>query len=261
MNPAARPDLPAIALPSPPGTVAAVALHASLHLRRTIRLRRIWPALLLIALTVAAAAGIARVSAGEPRALLTFLSSLGVRVVGLIGLGFGTRALRADADHGALSAFLLRPRAELALPLGRFVATSLIVATLAVILVLAVQGAAFAFALPLAWERMPFVLSGMVTAALGYTALFLFFAAIVRPAAAVGLAWLVLIDLGLGNVSDTFARLTPGPSVAKILEFDPDLSLFGSAGVDLWLALGGVVLLSALCLAGALWRFRGDAPA
>ncbi len=261
MSRGARFELPEIALPSPPGWVAAVALHATLHLRRSLRLRRIWPALLLVGLVVAAGAGIARVSADEPRALITFLSTLGVRAIGLIALGFGTRALRADADHGALSAFLLRPRAAVALPLGRFLATAFIVMCFAVLLVASVQAAAFAVALPIAWERLPFVLVGVMLGALSYTALYLFFAAMVRPAAALGLAWLVLVDLGLGSVSGVLGRLTPGPSVATIVGFDADLSLWGTAGLEVWFAAGGLVLLSCLCVAGTLWRFRGDAPA
>jgi len=248
------------ALPTPPGLVAAVALHAQLHLQRTLRPRRVWPALLLVALVIAAAGGIARVSAGEPRALLTFLSTLGVRAIGLIALGFGTRALRADADHGALSAFLLRPRAAVALPLGRFLATSFIVAGFAVLLVAGVQAVAFAVALPVPWPQLPFLLVGLFLGSVAYTALFLFFAAMVRPAAALGLGWLVMIDLGLGSVSGLLGRLTPGPSVATIVNFAPDLALFGAAGLDLWAAVASLVVLTLLCLLGTLGRFRGDAP-
>ncbi|MCO4761425.1 MAG: hypothetical protein KC502_07970 [Myxococcales bacterium] len=254
------PDLPPITLPASPSMASALALHAGLHLRRSLKLRRMFPALLLIALVVAAGAGIARVSAGQPLALLTFLSTLGVRAVGLIALGMGTRALRADADHGALSAFLLRPRAAVALPIGRLFATIIMVSTLAVFMAVAVQGAALAVALPVEWARMPYIICGYVLASVGYTALFMLFASLLRPAAAIGLAWLVLIDLGLGNLSDRLGRLTPGPSAASIVNFDPDLSLWGSAGLDLWFSVLSIVVLTVMCAGITLWRFRGDVP-
>lgn len=248
-------------LPHPPGWLGAVGLHTALHLRRTLRLRRVWPALLLIALVIAAGGGIARTAAGEPRALLTFLSTLGVRGVALLALGFGTRSLRADADHGALTAFLLRPRAAVALPIGRLLGSAALVAALAVVTVLGVQAVAFAVAVPIELARLPFVIAGFTLGAVAYTALFQLFAALLRPAAGVGLAWIVLVDLGLGSVSGTLAKLTPGPSAAAIVEFDPDLSLFASAGLSLWAAVASLLVLSLAAAAATVWRFAGDAPA
>ncbi len=252
--------MPPQALPDPPSVGAALWLHAELHLRRTLRLKQLWPGLLLVALVAAAAVGVARASAGEPRALLAFVGSLGVRAIGLIALGFGTRALRADADHGALSAFLLRPRAATALPLGRFVATSCVVAAYGVALVAAVQLAALGFALPIPWGHLPFLLVAIVLAAAGYTALFMLLAAVARPAAALGLAWLVLVDLGLGGLSSRIGLLSPGPTAGVVMGADTDVALFSADALDVWLNAGASVMVTCICVALMTARFRGDAP-
>lgn len=246
--------------PQSPSLLRAAALQMGLHLRRCARLRIVLPALGLAVLCAVAAAGLGHASPGDLNVVPTFFETFVTRAIALMALAMGASAVRADADHGALAAFLLRPRAAVALPLGRLVATAALVGVFALGTTAAVFGSAAAFGVTVDAARLPFVGLAAVLAAASYTAVFVFLGAVSRHATALGLSWLVVVDMGLGNLSDRIGLLAPHNSLVLVAGFDPDLALSGSAGLGFWFALAQIAILSLGAAIGLVWRFRGDLP-
>jgi ABC-2 type transport system permease protein len=252
-------DAPGIRPQAPP-LLRALGLHMALHLRRSARLRVVVPALLLALGMAVAAGGLASSAPGDLKVVAQFFETFALRAMAIVALALGTGAIRSDAEHGALASFMLRPRAAVALPVGRLLAA---ISQLAIFSVLATVGI-FAGAATLGVMpdpgRLPFQLAAALGAALSYTAIFVLLGTVSRHAIALGLGWLVIIDMGLGNLSDRIGLLAPHNSLVAIASFDPDLSLVGSAGVDLWLAVVHILALSTAASALMVWRMQGDVP-
>ena len=244
--------------PRSPSLVRAAALQLGLHLRRCARPRIVYPALALAVLCAVAAAGLGHSAPGDVNVVPAFFEAFVTRAIALVALAMGASAVRADADHGALAAFLLRPRAAVALPLGRLLATAMLVSGFALLTTAAVYSSAAAFGVAVDAARLPFVGLAALLAAGSYSAVFVLLGAVSRHATALGLSWLVVVDMGLGNLSDRIGLLAPHNSLVLVAGFDPDLSLSGSAGVGFWFALAQIAVLSLGAAGGLVWRFRGD---
>ncbi len=225
-----------------------------LHLRLLLGL-----AVTAVAVASAAAAR-GRLSPDVPRAAMDTFESLGLPALALFALGLGTGALRRDADHGALDAFLLRPRAAVALPLGRWLASTLVVTGFGYAAVALAAAATAAFARPLAIERIVLLVAGLPLGAAAYCAIFLAMATIGRSAAAVAVVWWLAVDFGLSRVADGLARVSVHPALLTVVGFDTDLSVGGDAGLAVRAAVVQLLLLTIAGLAVALVRLRGDAP-
>jgi len=251
---------PATARPDAPPLVRAIGLHLLLHLQRTTRLRIVVPTALLALGMAIAAAGLAYSSPESFNVVSTFFETFALRAVAIVGLALGVGTIRSDAEHGALAAFMLRPRAALALPIGRLMATTAAVAIFAALATLGIFGGAATFGILPDPARLPFQLAAAVLAGLSYTSIFVLLGTVTKHAIALGLAWLVLIDMGLGNLSDRIGLLAPHNSLVTIASFDPDLSLMGTTGLTVWLAVLHVVALALIAAGLMTWRMQGDLP-
>lgn len=250
-------DAPSFA---PPGPGRAIGLHARLWLRRLVERRLVVGLGGLAAALAAALVARGRLAPSEPRAAMETFASLGLPALALVALGLGISTLRRDADHGALDAFLLRPRAALALPVGRWAATTLVVTGFGwTVVALGAAGAA-AFARPFAPERLLLLAVGLPLGAGAYVALFQAFATLGRAGAAISMGWWLLFDFGLSRVIDGLARVSVRPALELLVGFDTDLAIAGDAGREVLVAAVQLVLLAALGLAWTLYRLRGDAP-
>lgn len=248
------------ARPVAPSLPAAVALHLSIHLRRSLHWRAVVPALAVVILVALAGAALSRSSPGRWDLLPTYFSTVLLRAIALVALGFGTAAIRADAEQGALAAFLLRPRAPVALALGRLLAVALVVTSFALLAAGMLFGLAALIALPPDLGRMPWQLAAAAGAGLCYGAIFVFFGAVFRHATALSLAYLVLIDMGLGAVSQRVGLLSPYQALSVLADVAPDASLSLGAGVALWGALAQLGVLTVLAAGATVWRLQGDNP-
>jgi hypothetical protein len=245
---------------TPPPLVAATALHARLWLRRLVNLPLLTGLLMLGVVVVAAVVGVARLDPGTPRAILDAFDAFAVPVVAMVALGLGTTALRRDADHGALDAFLIRPHAQTALPIGRWLATAALVAGFAWLLLALTGISAALWVHPIAGDRLLILALGLPLGAAAYAAVFFAFGAWSRAAAALSLGWWLVIDLGLSRVAELPAYLAVRPALVEILGFDSDVGLFTEGGAVFWAAVARLVVVIAAAVFAACWRLRGDAP-
>ena len=232
---------------------AAVRVHAQVQLARTLRLRGLWP---WLALALAVALGgwaIVRFSVESAERYGEYVRMCGINAVALVALGLGTSALRQDAEAGALAFFLLRPRAPIALPLGRWLAVSLVAAGLGAAclgtLWLVTQGSAAA----LGFGDLLRMLLAALLAGLTYTAVFIAFAVWQRAAVGVSVGWLVVGD-GMAKKSDAFAALAPSHYLAAILGHAT------SPSTSLARAALSLLVLAAVALAAAVVRLQRDPP-
>lgn len=243
------------------GTPSAIALHATQHLRTLLTFRRLWPYLLLAALPVAASAGLARLSLNDTSAVGTFYHHFAMRALALCALGLGTSALREDIDAGALPLLLLKPRAAVALPIGRMLAVALLIGGL---------GAAMMAGSTLSLLGTPFspdagyLLRQMLAAVFGafaYTGIFMAFGTLAKAGTAMGLGFMVAVDLLLCQWVDLAAKLSPSTYVGILVQTLPGRDLTAANTAEqIPGALLALVLLGAAGCAGTLLRLRGDAP-
>ncbi len=249
-----HPSRPSITAPS---LLIACLLHMRIALRRLLQVRSLAPALGLLLLTLLGGAGLAHVSPGDVEVHGTFFSSVVLRVVAVLALGYGTAAVRGDADRGALGIFLLRPRAAIALPLGRLAAIASVVAAIALAITLLLHVAVLLFGMPPDLAGLPWQLLAASLAALSYTAIFMWLASLFKRAAPVSIAYLVLLDMGLSNLSARLALLAPHHSLTLIATTDPSAAGMGG---DVGLAIVHLAGLSIVASIALVWRFRGDLP-
>ena len=175
------------ALPAPPSLLRATSLQLLLHVRRCSRLRIVLPVLALALLSAVAAAGLSHASPDNLTVVPTFFEAFVTRTIALVALAMGTSAVRSDADHGALAAFMLRPRAAVALPLGRLLATALLVGGFALLSTAGVFSGAAVFGIAVDPARLPYQALAALLAALSYAAVFVFLGTASRHATALGL--------------------------------------------------------------------------
>lgn len=266
--------LQAMRLPDRLGYVQATLLHARLHALRLARWQTLWP---WLALAVAAGVGgwvIARHSLEDAGAMQNYLQQFVLRVGALVGLALGVAAIRQDAEAGALPSFLLKPRAEVALPVGRFLAVSAWSGLLGT--------AAVGLALLGSWGTLlqpPAAMAGLLLLAaplhaMAWSALCVGLGVWFKHAAAIAMGWLVVGDAVLGQFSAAGGLLSPGLHVSRMLgtgEVEAQAAglvsqLQGGAGAlpdiqpDPAGGAMGLVILSALGVAAAVLRLQRDCP-
>lgn len=259
-------------------TGAAIALHAGQHLRRIANLRQLWVYALIVVAVVLGNLAMVQFSLSQPSAMRTYFESFVVRAQAMCALGLATAAIRADADAGALGLFLLRPRAPVALPIGRWLAVGAMVALAGLLMVLGMAATAAGTTMMVDLG----VLGRMTLAALlggfTYSAIFLCIACWFRSAAATGLAWFAVADLVLASLSDTAGALAPSHHLQLLVQgvYPPNASLVDmvkrlaqaapppvASQWNAWLVpieVGALALLTAVALGLALWRLRRAPP-
>lgn len=241
------------------GTGAAIALHTTQHLRNTLTLRRMWPYLLLVVLPIAAAAGLARLSIDDSSTIGRFYQHFAMRSLALCALGLGVAAIRDDAEAGALPLLLLKPRAPIALPIGRLIAVALMVCGLGGVMMTGTAG------LMVGTLYSPDVgyLTRQVLAALfggfAYAGIFLGMGAVFKAATGLGLGYLVAVDLLMAQWVDLAAKLSPSVYIGTLVQTLPgkELTAANTAG-EIPGALAGLVLLGLAGVGAAVWKCRGD---
>jgi len=250
-----------IVVPRGPTVPAAVILHMRLQLRRIVAPRAIWPYLLIILGVALGSLGLVRLSLASGGAFITYFQSFALRAVALIALGLATAAVRSDTDAGTMGYYLLRPRAEIGLPLGRWLATAAATTLLGWLLAAAILVSTAGTLLMPPAAYVVRMLVAIALAATAYNGIFLLIAAVFRAGAAVGLVWLVAVDLVTGSLSGNLSLLAPTHYLAVLSAPAPDRGLWaqGEAG-SLAAAAVGLCVLAAFGLAGTLLRFRGDPP-
>lgn len=265
--------------PRPLTTLPAIALHAGLHLRRLAKPQQLWPYALIVLGTVAGSLALVRLSLSEPTALLKYFQTIVLRAEALCALGLATSAIRTDADAGALGLFLLRPRAPVALPVGRWLAVGLTVAVAGAVMLAGLVASAAGTTMQASGSTLLRMLLAVVLDGFVYAAVFLALACWFKSAAAAGLAWFGVADLVLPPLSDTVARVSPSHHLQLLVEgaYPPATDLvemvkgLGHAPVALppdpwnaWLVpveVAALLALTAIPLGLALWRMRRQPPA
>ena len=239
--------------PQPLSLVQAVRIHALVQIRRSLYLRVIWPWLAVHAALVLGGWAILHWSVESGDGFDKYLRDWGMNAIALVALGLGTGALKQDAEAGALGFFLLRPRGPVALPIGRWLAVTVIAGALGLTSVTLLWVGSQGTTLAQSFTDLLRLWLAAVLAAAAYSASFLAIAVWFRAAIGVAVAWLVVLD-GLAKASDAFATLSPSHYLAAILGADvnPPTSLPGAV---LALTLWTVVLLGA-CVA----RLQRDPP-
>lgn len=259
--------------------IEATVLHAGLHLRRLAQPRALWPYLLIAVAVSAGGLGLVKLALSDPSAPIEYFRKFLLRAVALSALGLASAAVRTDADAGALQYWLLRPRAALALPVGRWLAVVVAVTGLGWLMSLAVLGATAGTILMPPGEFIVRMLLSIPLAALVYSAIFLLIASTVRAAAATGLLWLVIVDLALASLSTTVGIVAPSQYLGTFIAGAPDASLIDTLKAKVGAAAGlataatatatwqhvagaaaGLVLLTGAALGGVVLRFRGNPP-
>lgn len=247
--------------PRPMSLLRAIFLHASVHLRRLLTLRRLWPYLLLMALPIVASAGLARLALDDTSTIGRFFQYFTLRALALCALGLGVSAIREDAEGGVLPLVLLRPRSTLAVPIGRCLAVTAVVGVLGTGMALGTL--ATLLGTPFSPD-LAYVMRAVVAAwagAFAYTGVFLGFGSWFAAGTAVGLGWLVGVDLVLAPYAEAAGKLSPSHYLAILAQTLPgrDLVAANTAG-QIPGALAGLLLVGALGVAAAAWRLRGDPP-
>lgn len=247
--------------PAPLSLGRAIGLHLSVHLRRLLTLRRLWPYLALAALPVVASAGLARLALDDTSVIGRFFQYFTLRALALMALGLGVAAIREDAEAGVLPLVLLRPKAPLALPIGRALAVTVVVGLLGTAMALGtlatLLGTPFAPDLAYAGRAVLAAWFG----ALAYSGVFIGLGSWFASGTAVGLGWLVAVDLVLAPYAEAAARISPSHYLAVLAQTLPgrDLVAAQTAG-QIPGALLGLLLVGALGAAAAVLRLRGDPP-
>lgn len=231
----------------------AIAVHARVQLRRTLRLRTLWPWLALQLACVLGGWAIVKFSVESAEHFDQYVEKWGLNAIALMALGLGTAALKQDAEAGALSFFLLRPRALVALPIGRWLAVTAVTAAVGMLAMSALWLASLMSVSPLRLTDLVRMNTAALLAAAAYTASFLTIAVYFRQAIGVAVGWLVLLD-GMAKVSEAFATLAPSHYLAAILgtEATPEISTLA--------AIGSLLVWCVVLLAATVVRLQRDPP-
>jgi hypothetical protein len=240
-------------LPPPLQTVPAILLHARLHALRVAKPAILWPYGLLLLLAGGGGWAIAHESLEAGTAMTNYLQQFVLRAGALVGLGLGVAAIRQDAEAGALPSFMLRPRAEIALPVGRFLAVagwSALLGTMAVVLTLLGSWGTLLQPSP---SYITLILLAAPLHAIAWAGICVGLGAWIKQAAAAGLAWLVIGDAVLGQFSEAGGILSPSLHVSRILTEDV-------AKADPMGGATGLLILAALGCIAAVVRLQRDVP-
>jgi hypothetical protein len=241
--------------PASPGLPGAILLHLGLHLRRAAALRLVWPYLLLAVAVVAGSLGLVQLALAQRAAIQEYFAVFVLRACALVALGMATSAVRGDADSGALALHLLRPRASVALPVGRWAAVAVLVASLGLLMLGGMLLTTAGTILAPSWAAVARMAVAVVLAAMAYSSIFMAISAHFKAAAGMGLLYLV--------VGDVVAPSLPG--LVGVVSVQRHLTHWLPAAADeAWLARGfesatAVAALLGLAVAGVVWtvvRFR-----
>ena len=195
---------------------AAVLVHMQVQLVRTSRLRTLWPWLAVMLAVTLGGWAIVRFSVEASERFADYVHTWGVRAIALVALGLGTAAVRQDAEAGALSFFLLRPQAKIALPIGRWLAVTLVAGVLGELSMLLLWLVTRGTSAEMAVVDLPPLLLAAALAAATYSATFLAIAIWFRAAVGMSVGWLVVLDR-LATQSTSFAVIAPSHYLATIL--------------------------------------------
>ena len=248
--------------PAPLSLPRAIALQAQLHLHNILTLRRMWPYLLLIALPIVAAAGLARLSLHSDSSVIgRFYHHFAMRALALCALGLGTAAIRDDAESGALPLHLLKPWAVIALPVGRLLAVATLLAALGMAMT---AGTTLSLVGTLYSPEFGYVVRQLLAAVFGgfaYAAIYLALGAWFKAATALGLVFLVGVDLVAAPYWDLAGKIAPSHYIGLLVETLPGREIVAASTADQ--VPGALIGLTALGLLGAalaVWRLKGDVP-
>ena len=224
---------------------AAVLIQMQVQLVRTLRLRTLWPWLAVMLAVTLGGWAIVRFSVEASDRFADYVHTWGLRAIALVALGLGTAAVRQDAEAGALSFFLLRPQAKTALPLGRWLAVTLVAGALGelAMLTLWLVTRGTSASMPLA-DLPPLLLSAALAAA-AYSATFVTIAIWFRPAVGVSVGWLVVLDR-LATQSTSFATIAPSHYLATILGEESPPETTALVAVLALLGWTGLMLVAAV---------------
>ena len=244
-------------LPPAPSLPRVVGLHAVSALKSLLS-KRSWPALATVALLTALTALIASYSVEDRLAATDFFGSFGRVVVALLGIGYGASGVRAQADRGAVTLFLLKPRGAIGWPLGTWLAPVTVLGTVglgAAGLALAAQ--ALVAMPPDTALLLPTLLSGAACAGC-WTTIGMAAAALSPKGAALCAVWLFIGDMMLSRWIELLAWLTPGPALSTLAQYPPDSMLLARGSGE------ALAQLAVILLAGGavfVWRVWRDPPA
>lgn len=247
--------------PSPLSNLAASFAHFGLHLRHLLNPRRSWPYYLLALLPVLGSAGLARLAIDDASRIGTFFQQFAMRALALCALGLGVGVFREDADSGALPMLLLRPRAVVALPVGRWLAVSLFCILLGGAMVVGID--ATLFGTPFSVSSSYFVrqVTAVVFGAMAYAGVFMAIGAWFKSGTGFGLAFLLIVDLILATQVESLARLSPAHYLSALVQTLPGKELAAAQTADqIPGALLGLVGLAALGCVASVLRLRMDPP-
>ena len=243
------------------GTPAAIALHFWQHLRTTLTVRRLWPYLLLTVLPIIAAAGLARLALDDSSAVGRFYQHFAMRALALCALGLGTAAIREDAEAGALPLLLLKPRAALALPVGRLLAVAAVVGALGAVMMagstLLLLGTAYS-------PEIGYIVRQFLAAIFGglaWAGIFVALGTLFKAGTALGLGFMVVVDLLMAQWVDLAAKVSPSTYIGILVQTLPGKDLVAANTADQ--IPGAVVALTVLGVIGgavAVLRLQRDVP-
>lgn len=247
---------------SRPSVVAQVGRFAALWLRELSR-PRLLIGVALLALTLLALIGLgARAQPGDVAATRQGAIDLAGPALGLLALALGARALRRDADAGALDGWLLRPHGALALPLGRALAVAAFTAGFAAVVIVGVALIDAYLGRSPVLPRLPLQAAAFGLGGLTYAAVGLGCASLGRGYVVLALGWWLTVDTGLSQAGEGLESLALRPAVALIAGHDSDIGLFdlSDAARRFWGAAVRLCVVAAGALAVACLRMRRDAP-
>ncbi|MFZ4578580.1 MAG: hypothetical protein ACOYOB_09330 [Myxococcota bacterium] len=245
-----------VAAPASPTLPGAILLQWGLHLRRATALRASWPYLLLAVAVVAGSLGLVQLALAQRAAIQEYFSVFVLRACALAALGMATSALRGDADSGALALHLLRPRAAVALPLGRWAAVVILVASLGLLMLGGMLLATAGTVLAPSWAAVARMAAAVVLAAMAYTSIFLAISAHFKAAAGMGLLYLVAGDVVAPSLPGPVGIVSVQAHLARWLPAAAD-EAWSARGVESLTAVAALLALAAAGVAVTVWR-RGQ---
>ena len=224
---------------------AAVLVHAQVQLARTLRLRTLWPWLAVMFAVTLGGWAIVHFSVESADRFADYVDVWALRAIALVALGLGTAAIRQDAEAGALSFFLLRPQAKVALPIGRWLAVSAVAGVLGELSVATLWLVTRGTSAEMPFADLLSLLLASALAAMAYSATFLTIAVWFRAAVGMSVGWLVLLDT-LATQSASFAAIAPSHYIGRILGEETPPEINAVTAVAVLVGWTGMMLVAAV---------------
>lgn len=248
--------------PAPLSVFGAAVVHFGQHFGRLLNPRRTWSYWVLMLLPTIASAGLARLALDDTSRIGFFYQHFAMRALALCALGLGVAAIREDTEAGAMPTLLLRPRAAIALPIGRVVATALFCTLLGAAMTvgfnLSLLGSPFVVDFPFMLRQAAAISFG----SLAYAGVFMAIGAWFKSGTGVGLAFLLVVDLIGATKIDSLAHFAPAHYLDILIQTLPGRDVTAAQTADqIPGALVGLLLLGALGTGLTTWRMSRDLPA